>query len=103
MERFFWIDLHYACFGIETKADVVTDCGMDEGPDLAGNKAISDKEGGEGCGGEIKNRPHYQRGRSIPKTDYFNPFPKDTGLGAKSIPKTKTPPGLCRTGLLCFP
>lgn len=24
MERFFWIDLHYACFGIESKADVVT-------------------------------------------------------------------------------
>lgn len=25
MERFFWIDLHYACFGIESKAGIVTD------------------------------------------------------------------------------
>lgn len=23
MERFFWIDLHYACFGIETNAGIV--------------------------------------------------------------------------------
>lgn len=25
MERFFWIDVHYACFGIESKAGIVTD------------------------------------------------------------------------------
>lgn len=24
MQRLFWIDLHYACFGIESEADTVT-------------------------------------------------------------------------------